>query len=47
MIRITTFDKLKNQIKPQTFKKLNELSARAAIEGHQFQLDTTAVEFCL
>lgn len=49
MIDFTTFDRLKNQIKPQAFKKLNELLARAAvkgqlIEGHQLRLDTTAVE---
>lgn len=49
MIDFTTFDRLKNHIKPQTWKKVNELLARAAvkeelIEGDQVRLDTTAVE---
>jgi IS5 family transposase len=49
MIDFTTFDRLKNQIKPQTWKKVNDLLARAAvkeelIEGDQVRLDTTAVE---
>ena len=49
MIDFTAFDKLKNLIKPETWKKMNELLARAAvkkeqIEGERLRLDTTAVE---
>jgi len=49
MIDFTAFSKLKNRIKPQTWKKVNGLLARAAvkeqlIEGDQVRLDTTAVE---
>ena len=49
MIDFTTLCKLKNDIKPQTCKKVNELLARAAvqkelIDGEQLRLDTTAVE---
>ena len=41
--------KLKNQISPQTWKKINDVLARHAvqqdlIEGEQLRLDTTAVE---
>ena len=49
MIDFTTFDKLKNHITPETWKKVNALLAEAAvkeqlIEGDQLRLDTTAVE---
>lgn len=49
MIDFTTFCKLKNHIQPETWKEVNELLARAAIEqqlieGGQLRLDTTAVE---
>jgi len=49
MIDFTTFCRLKNRIKPQTWKQVNELLARAAVEarlidGGQLRLDTTAVE---
>lgn len=49
MIDFTAFDKLKNRIKPKTWKKVNDLLARAAVEGQriegdQLRLDTTAVE---
>jgi IS5 family transposase len=49
MIDFTAFCKLKNLIKPETWKKVNGLLAEAAveeqwIEGHQVRLDTTAVE---
>jgi IS5 family transposase len=49
MIDFTTFCRLKNRIKPQTWKQVNELPARAAVEarlidGGQLRLDTTAVE---
>ena len=49
MIDFTTFCRLKNQIKPGTWKQVNELLSRAAIEerlidGERLRLDTTAVE---
>ena len=49
MIDFTAFCRLKNQIKPQTWKQTNELLARAAvkgqlIDGEKLRLDTTAVE---
>lgn len=49
MIDFTTFCRLKNQIKPQTWKQTNELLARSAvkaklIDGEKLRLDTTAVE---
>lgn len=49
MMDFTTFCKLKNCVKPETWKKVNDLLARAAvqgqvIEGDQLRLDTTAVE---
>ena len=49
MIDFTTFCRLKNRIKPQTWKQVNELPARAAVEarlidGGQLRRDTTAVE---
>ena len=49
MIDFTTFCKLKNQIKPETWKQVNELLAGAAvagrlIDGGRLRLDTTAVE---
>lgn len=49
MIDFTTFCRLKNRIKPETWKQVNELMARAAVEarlidGGQLRLDTTAVE---
>lgn len=49
MIDFTTFCRLKNQIRPETRKQVNELLARAAvkgglIDGGQLRLDTTAVE---
>jgi len=49
MIDFTTFCRLKNQIRPETWKQVNELLARAAvkerlIDGEQLRLDTTAVE---
>lgn len=49
MIDFTAFCKLKNLIRPETWKEVNGLLARAAvkerlIEGHQVRLDTTAVE---
>jgi len=45
----TTFDRLKNQIRPQTWKKVNRILARAVVKkeqitGEQLRLDTTAVE---
>jgi len=49
MIDFTTLCKLKNQIKSETWKQVNELLARSAvkaklIEGEKLRLDTTAVE---
>jgi IS5 family transposase len=49
MIDFTAYDKLKNCIKPETWKKVNELLARAAVEGQlidgdRLRMDTTAVE---
>lgn len=49
MIDFTTFDKLRNLITPDTWKKMNVLLAGAAvenqlIEGNRLRLDTTAVE---
>lgn len=49
MIDFTTFCKLKNQIKSDTWKQVNELLASAAVEGRlidgeRLRLDTTAVE---
>ena len=49
MMDFTTLSKLKNCIRPETWKKVNEILARYAveeklIEGDQLRLDTTAVE---
>jgi transposase, IS5 family len=49
MIDFTTFDKLRNLITPETWKKMNALLAEVAveeqlIEGNRLRLDTTAVE---
>ena len=49
MIDFTTFCTLKNYIEPETWKNVNELLARAAvdaelIDGQRLRLDTTAVE---
>ena len=49
MMDFTTFCKLKNCIRPETWKKVNEVLAYYAveeelIEGDQLRLDTTAVE---
>jgi IS5 family transposase len=49
MMDFTTLCKLKNCIRPKTWKKVNEFLARyavqeALIEGDQLRLDTTAVE---
>jgi len=49
MIDFTAFCKLKNHIRPKTWKTVNALLAKAAveeqwIEGDQLRLDTTAVE---
>jgi IS5 family transposase len=49
MIDFTTFCKLRNQIRPETWKAVNAVLARAAVEqqwiaGDQLRLDTTAVE---
>lgn len=49
MIDFTAFCKLRNCIRPQTWKKVNDLLARAAarenrIEGEKLRIDTTAVE---
>lgn len=49
MIDFTTFNRLKNQIRPQTWKRINTILARAAVKqeqitGEQLRLDTTAVE---
>jgi IS5 family transposase len=49
MIDFTTFCKLRNQIRPETWKEVNAVLAHAAVEqerivGHQLRLDTTAVE---
>jgi len=49
MIDFTTFCRLKNRIKPETWKQVNELLTRAVVEaqlidGGQLRLDTTAVE---
>ena len=49
MIDFTTLCKLKNHIKPETWKEVNELLAQSAvkerlIDGSQLRLDTTAVE---
>lgn len=49
MIDYTTFHRLKNQIRPQTWKKINTILAKMAVEkeqitGEQLRLDTTAVE---
>ena len=49
MIDFTTFCRLKNRIKPETWKQVNELLACTAakgglIDGEQLRLDTTAVE---
>jgi IS5 family transposase len=49
MIDFTTFSRLKNQIRPQTWKKVNRILARAVVNkeqitGEQLRLDTTAVE---
>jgi transposase, IS5 family len=49
MIDFTAFCKLRNCIKPETWKQVNRLLARAAvkdglIEGQKLRIDTTAVE---
>lgn len=49
MIDFTAFCKLRNGIRPQTWKKVNDILARVAarenrIEGDQLRIDTTAVE---
>ena len=49
MMDFTTLCRLKNHIKPETWKQVNELLARAAVEeqlidGERLRLDTTAVE---
>jgi IS5 family transposase len=49
MIDYTTFCRLKNQIRPQTWKRINTILARQAVKqeqitGEQLRLDTTAVE---
>jgi IS5 family transposase len=49
MMNFTTLDKLANCIQPQTWKKINDLLGRHAvenelIEGEKLRLDTTAVE---
>lgn len=49
MIDFTAFCKLKNDIRPETWKRVNHLLARTAvqdgwIEGEKLRIDTTAVE---
>ena len=49
MMDYTTFCKLRNAVRPETWKSVNQLLAKAAVrEGHlcsdQLRLDTTAVE---
>lgn len=49
MIDFTAYCKLRNCIRPQTWKKINDLVARTAarenrIEGDKLRIDTTAVE---
>ncbi len=49
MMDFTTLDRLRNAIRPQTWKKVNEVLARAAvaqgaIDGEELRVDTTAVE---
>ena len=49
MIDFTAYCKLRNCIRPETWKKVNDLLARAAvkeklIEGEKLRVDTTAVE---
>jgi len=49
MIDFTAYCKLRNRIRPETWKKMNDLLARAAvkenlIEGEKLRIDTTAVE---
>ena len=49
MIDFTAYCKLRNCIRPQAWKKVNDILARAAarenrIEGDQLRIDTTAVE---
>lgn len=49
MMDFTTLCRLKNQVTPETWKKVNGLLARASVEaqmidGHRLRLDTTAVE---
>ncbi len=49
MMDYTTLDKLKNSIRPETWRKVNQLLARYAVEeglitGEQLRLDTTLVE---
>jgi IS5 family transposase len=49
MISHTAFCRLRNAIHPETWKKLNQILARGAVEGElitgeQLRLDTTAVE---
>ena len=49
MIDYTTFCRLRNQIRPQTWKRINTILARQAVKqeqitGERLRLDTTAVE---
>ena len=49
MMDFTTFDKLKNALRPKTWKKINHLLAQYAVSekqitGDRLRLDTTAVE---
>lgn len=49
MIDYTTFNRLRNQIRPQTWKKINIILSETAVKeeqitGQQLRLDTTAVE---
>jgi IS5 family transposase len=49
MIDFTTFNRLRNRIRPKTWKKINTLLAETAVQeelitGQQLRLDTTAVE---
>jgi IS5 family transposase len=49
MMDFTTLDKLKNSIRPETWKKVNRLLGKYAVEkklisGEELRIDTTAVE---
>jgi IS5 family transposase len=49
MMDFTTLDKLKNSIRPETWKKINKLLGKYAVEkklisGEKLRIDTTAVE---